>query len=338
MTMSKLMPNTAASSENEDGVAWLHVVAAVIRAPDDRILLAKRPADKHQGGKWEFPGGKVEAGELPVQALQRELHEELGIAVAENDCRPLIKVRYHYPEKAVLLDVWDVRAYQGDAFGKEGQEIAFFAADELNALEFPAANRPIVTAASLPDTYLITPEVAGGTDAFLTELTQALQRGVRLVQLRVKSLDAVQWHDLAPQAIALAHRYKAKILLNSPFAWLPDADGLHVTTSQLRGLSERPDYLEGKWLSAACHNEEELRLALQAGVDFVCLSPVQATTSHPDAPPLGWAAFAALADSVNVPVFALGGMQREDIPQVRESGGQGIAAISALWQQKQSAG
>lgn len=110
------MPNTVPDA------GYLHVVAAVIRDEVGNILLAQRPANKHQGGKWEFPGGKLEVGEAPAQALNRELEEELGITVLQ--AKPLIKVRHVYPERAVLLDVWEVTAFSGDPHGREGQPVA----------------------------------------------------------------------------------------------------------------------------------------------------------------------------------------------------------------------
>lgn len=145
------MPNTAvnASSVVTDNAAaevpWLHVVAAVIvNATDDAILLARRPSDKHQGGKWEFPGGKVEAGESAAHALSRELEEELGILAEPTKMRPFIEVRHRYPDKNIWLDVWQVSDFSGEPYGCEGQVVQWFAPAELAALDFPAANAPIL--------------------------------------------------------------------------------------------------------------------------------------------------------------------------------------------------
>ena len=93
----------------------VHVAAAVIRGADGRVLIAKRPQDKHQGGLWEFPGGKVEEGEAVERALARELEEELGIRVEA--ARPLIQVQHDYPDKQVLLDVWEVSSFTGEPHG-----------------------------------------------------------------------------------------------------------------------------------------------------------------------------------------------------------------------------
>ena len=133
----------------------IHVVAAVIRGADGRILIARRAATQHQGGLWEFPGGKVEAGESVDAALARELREELGIEVSRS--RALIKVSHDYPDKQVLLDVWEVTGFTGEPHGAEGQPLAWVSPRDLVNYEFPEANAPIVAAARLPDRYLVTP-------------------------------------------------------------------------------------------------------------------------------------------------------------------------------------
>mgnify|MGYP002714153243 CR=1 FL=1 len=120
----------------------VHVAAAVIRGADGRVLIAKRPQDKHQGGLWEFPGGKVEEGEAVERALARELEEELGIRVEA--ARPLIQVHHDYPDKQVLLDVWEVSSFTGEPHGAEGQPLAWVSERQLLEYEFPAANKPIV--------------------------------------------------------------------------------------------------------------------------------------------------------------------------------------------------
>ncbi|OQX04073.1 MAG: hypothetical protein BWK73_37345 [Thiothrix lacustris] len=316
------MPNTA--------VEYLHVVAAVIRGNDGKILLAQRPAHQHQGGKWEFPGGKVESGETPLQGLCRELHEELGINVQQ--AQPLIKVRYVYPERAVLLDVWEVTAFSGTAHGCEGQPVAWFTAEQLPALEFPSANYSIITAARLPDRCLITPEPHNTTE-FLQQLEQRLRAGIRLVVFRAKALAADEYVALAREVITLAHGFGAKVVLNSPPIHIAEADGLHLTSSQLwaeEGVCHTP-LRGGQWLSASCHDARELQRAAEIGVDFALLSPVLPTLSHPGVVHLGWEAFAAAVENVNFPVYALGGMESSHVATARLHGGQGIAAIRSVW-------
>lgn len=123
---------------------WIHVVAAVIYNRRNQLLLAQRPLDKHQGGKWEFPGGKVDANETATQALQRELFEELGIEAESTAMQPLLEIKHAYPDKNIWLDVWTVHQFQNDPIGREGQAIAWFELAQLKDLDFPAANAPIL--------------------------------------------------------------------------------------------------------------------------------------------------------------------------------------------------
>lgn len=123
---------------------WIHVVAAVIYDSRQRILLAQRPLHKHQGGKWEFPGGKVEPNESATAALKRELFEELGIEADISTMQSLLEIKHTYPDKNIWLDVWTVYQFQYEPVGREGQAIAWFEPAELINLDFPAANKPII--------------------------------------------------------------------------------------------------------------------------------------------------------------------------------------------------
>jgi 8-oxo-dGTP diphosphatase len=315
-----------------DYSGYLHVAAAVIEDGAGRILLARRPAHLHQGGLWEFPGGKVEAGEAVSGALARELKEELGIRVTR--AAPLIRIPYAYPDRRVLLDVWRVSAYEGAAYGAEGQVVKWVERKRLRDYAFPAANRPIVAAAMLPARYLITPDpgTADTWPAFLSHLQARMGQGIRLVQLRAKQLNGAEYGELARRVIALGREYGTTVMLNtSPaFARELDADGLHLSSRSLRTLQERPLGAE-RWLAASCHNLAELRHAMAIGVDFAVLSPVKPTTSHPGARALGWDAFHRMTEHSGIPLYALGGMSEADIDTARAQGGQGIAAISSLW-------
>ena len=316
------MPNTVVKSKT------LHVVAAVIRGVDDTIFLAKRPQHISQGGKWEFPGGKVEAGESREAALARELREEIGINVTQ--AHPLIQIRHQYVEHLVYLDVWEVTGFTGEAHGNEGQQTQWVAAADLKQFDFPLANQAIITAAQLPKTYLITPEPSN-TEQFLASLEQALQSGIQLVQFRAKSLKLDAYVALAREVIGLTHRYHAQLILNTPPVWLDEADGLHLNSTQLMAMQQRPFYLQDKSFSAACHNLAELQQAERIACDFMLLSPVQATASHPDSASLGWTKFQDLAQQVNKPLYALGGLQTSDLAMAHIHGAQGIAAIRGLW-------
>ncbi|CUA86801.1 8-oxo-dGTPase [Pseudidiomarina woesei] len=120
----------------------VHVAVGVIQNPDGAVFISRRHAHLHQGGKWEFPGGKVEANEDVYQALCRELHEECNIAVHE--ASPLTAITFDYPDKHVLLDVWMVTHFSGDVRQKEGQEWVWVPVHQLDAYQFPAANVAII--------------------------------------------------------------------------------------------------------------------------------------------------------------------------------------------------
>ena len=122
----------------------LHVAVGVIRDHAGNILISKRHRNSHQGGLWEFPGGKVEPGESVQSALRRELHEELGITVESTEA--LIRIEHDYSDKQVLLDVWWVTGFSGLEQGLEGQPLRWVSPQQLADFEFPAANVPIVTA------------------------------------------------------------------------------------------------------------------------------------------------------------------------------------------------
>jgi 8-oxo-dGTP diphosphatase len=137
------MPNTAADPQP------IHVAVGVILDGSRRVLLTRRAVDSHQGGLWEFPGGKVEPGETLPVALARELHEELGIRVRRSS--PLLEVRHDYGDRQVLLDVHVVWEFEGQALGREGQPLVWVTGNELARYSFPAANAPIVEAVAALD-------------------------------------------------------------------------------------------------------------------------------------------------------------------------------------------
>lgn len=311
----------------------IHVAAAVIyNASQEQILLAKRPHNKHQGGKWEFPGGKVEPQETVLDALVRELEEEIAIQVTQ--AQPLIQIHHDYSDKSVLLDIWQVTAFTGEPQGAEGQQIKWVDKNALNDYSFPDANQPILQAIALPDACLITPDPTT-TPHFLETLEQQLKNGISLLQFRAKQLDAESYSQLAQQVIDKAHAYQAKVVLNSPTttALVAQADGLHLTSPQLMASSAqyRTSLRHGQTLSASCHSIEELERAKQLQTDFVMLSPVQPTQSHPEAEAMGWDAFYRMTKVINCPVYALGGLGYNDITPAKQFGAQGVAAISQFW-------
>jgi 8-oxo-dGTP diphosphatase len=315
--------------ESEKAVQ-IQVVAGAIPDSLGHVLITKRPDNVHQGGLWEFPGGKVEAGETPVEGLVRELNEELGIRVLS--LRPLIRVHYDYADRRILLHVHRVSAFAGTPYGREGQRIAWVDPDDMDPGTFPAADRPVIAALRLPELFLITGEDPGRPARFLDRLSATLAQGIRLVQLRAHPLGDADYADLAGHAFRLCERHGARLLLNRDpvVARELPCHGLHLTAKWLADLVQRP--LEGgRLVGASCHNAEDLSRAALLGLDYAFLSPVQATSSHRDAPPMGWERFAELAHRAMLPVYALGGLGRQDLDRAFVHGAQGVAAVSGLW-------
>lgn len=303
------------------------VAAAVVRG--GQVLIARRPEHLHQGGLWEFPGGKREPGETAAAALHRELREELGIEPLA--ARRLICITHAYPDRTVELDVHLVSRFRGEPQGREGQAIRWVTPPALNRYRFPAANVPIITALRLPPTYLITGAFRSEED-FTARLCAALEHGVRLVQLRAKHLSAPASRELAVQALALCRDHGAALLLNAEPELVVElgADGVHLDTRRLMSMRARP-LPQGLWVAASTHSRMELEQAVRIGADFAVLGPVAPTASHPGAAALGWPAFAQLIGPVPVPVYALGGVGPADLATAFAHGAQGVAGIRAYW-------
>lgn len=316
----------------------VHVAVAVIINKNDEVCISLRHQEAHQGGLWEFPGGKVEPGESVDAALVREIKEELNLVI--NHTRPLIKITHSYPDKKVCLHVRKILSFDGQATGAEGQQVKWVSIDQLSAYCFPEANTSIVKALQLPDKYLITGKFIDADD-FIKKLADALRKNIKLVQLRLKSEDINDLTNvpaLLHEIAQLCFQANAKLMLNIPGDLFNSIDfseiafdGIHADSRTLMSLSSRP---QSNLFSASCHNNEQLLKAEQLKADFVVLSPVQKTASHPDVQPIGWQTFAAMAESVTIPVYALGGVSTDDIEKAWLHGGQGVAAISAFWEKK----
>lgn len=122
----------------------IQVVAAVLKDTQGRVLINQRPAGKPWAGYWEFPGGKIEAGETPFDALRRELEEELGLEI--QSARSWMRLLHDYPERRVELDVWQVQRFSGVPVSREHQVFAWVRPDELSGWKLLPADPPIVKA------------------------------------------------------------------------------------------------------------------------------------------------------------------------------------------------
>jgi 8-oxo-dGTP diphosphatase len=307
----------------------IKVVAAVLRDPQGRVLIAERPAGKPLAGFWEFPGGKLEPGEGALDALKRELREELGIRVV--NAYRLLRFSHRYPEREVELDVWRVTAWEGVAASQEGQHLEWVLPGELIDWQLLPADEPIVAALELPPLMLVTPDPEREA-AFLEKLQLSLRAGVDLVQLRAPGMDAEHFDNLALAVLEMCREHGARVILNSSpeQARMLHADGLHLSQKRLRRLD--PKTWDGSLrLGISCHSAVEIRTALEYAPDYLCLGPVQVSATHPDVPPLGWEVFRSLATLSPVPVYAIGGLGVSDLETARSHRAHGIAAIRGLW-------
>lgn len=306
----------------------VHVAVAVIRNQLRQVLVTRRASHVHQGGLWEFPGGKLESGESVEQALVREIREELNLVIQQ--AYPLVNIRHDYPDKTVQLDVWEVRRFSGEPEPQEGQPMQWIPVEALDPQGFPVANHRIIKNLQLPESVMIT----GPYESFPElekKLVKALENNVNHVHFRAHWLADNVYVDHASKILAIAQKYNARLILSRDAAILAkvQADGIHLTSSQLATISKRPEI--NQLVSASCHHREEIIKCQQLGIDYCFLSPVMKTMSHENVDPLGWQRFSEIVSGLEIPVYALGGMRQEDMEQARLCGARGIASISDFW-------
>lgn len=303
------------------------VACGVLIDGDGRLLIAQRPIGKIAAGKWEFPGGKIEAGETTLEALTRELHEELGISVRR--ARPLLRFRHDYRDRHVVLDTWCVEDWDGEPASREQQAFAWRQPDALDDLDLLPTVAPIIKALRLPPQYVFT-----RPDATLFELLAGLTRLPRgaLLRLRLPGLPEREYAALAATLLPAARAAGLKLILDRDPAMVAalGADGWHATAAALKRYGARP-IADDRWFGASVHTAEDLRAAQIVDADFAVLGPVFETATHPGTPGIGWDGFAARRGEAALPVYALGGLDQGDLAAARRHGAQGIAAISAFW-------
>ena len=293
-----------------------------------QLLMAERPQSKTWSGWWEFPGGKIEKGETPLEALKRELKEEIGISVI--DAEKWIVRKYAYEGYEVTLHFYKVTQWSGNIEAKEEQKISWVLPDNNVVSPILPANDLIFKAISLPDIYAITNayEYSGN---FLNKVEQQLNNGLGLIQIREKAISKNAFIELTKEIIQMAGNFDAKVMINSDInlAYKLNADGVHLNSSLLHRLSEIPKDLI---VSASCHSARDIEKAMTMGVSFVVLSPVQKTQSHPNTTPIGWDSFSKITQNYSIPIYALGGMKQDDIENAFNAGAIGIASQRAIWE------
>jgi len=306
----------------------IDVAVAVIRRNDGFVLFAERPAGKACAGEWEFPGGKIEADESALEALVREIDEELAIHITH--ARPWITLRHAYTHAHVRLNFFIVTSWTGEPHGREGQQLAWQDLHAMTVGPLLSANAPVIHALRLPDVYAISNASESGTELFIKQLKRAVDNGLKLMQLREKQMPGSELAPFVEQVMDITHG-KTQVMINSALN-VDDRSmfsGLHLTSSDLMRLNERPGF---KHVAASCHNAEELHQAAKLGLDFVVLSPVQQSLSHPGTPAMGVDGMKLLIRDYPLPVYALGGMHYDHLTTMQAKGAHGIAMMRAAWQ------
>ena len=296
----------------------VHVVLGVALR-GGQVLVAWRHEQRHQGGCFEFPGGKVEQGESPEQALRREWMEEIGVAVKVGT--PLIRFTHDYDDRRLLLDVREV-SIENMSLMREGQGIEWRRIETLSPHEFPAANRAILNALKLPRTYAI----SSSARALERHFDQLLVSGVRLILFRAKEIEDQEYRRLAKHFVVRARAAGAQLLLHDRVADVEacGAAGVHLSQAAFMRIRERPLPRE-YWFAVSCHSGHEIHCAEETGADFCVLGPVKPTPDHAIA--FGFDAFEEIVAKACIPVYALGGMHKQDLHEARVRGAQGIAGI-----------
>lgn len=304
--------------------------AVILRNHGTAYLLAQRPPGKAYAGYWEFPGGKVEAGETFAEALVRELQEELGVTVTA--MTPWITRHFVYPHARVEIRFFRVTAWTGELHPHEHTDTAWLETggmaggktlERMPVSPVLPANTPVLRALALPAIYAVTNAGGLGVNAELTRLGGARPM---LVQVREKSLDSLARQAFARQVVDLVHGYGGQVLLNGSGEEARDvgADGVQLTSAALMACEDRPDF---PLVFASCHMPAELLKASVLGLDAVVIGAVKSTPTHVDQKPLGWSAFAEMITGYALPVYAIGGMTPQDIDAAQALGAQGVAMI-----------
>ena len=306
----------------------VHVSVAVLINSDNQVLLAQRPYPKSWEGWWEFPGGKVEKDETVFAALYREAYEELGIKVIQY--KKWIIRKYSYDDFDITLHFFKVFKWEGKIIPQEKQKLVWNSLKDLKVSPILPANLFIQRAFDLPDYYAITNLSETKKNIFLSQLRNKIDNGLKMIQIREKELFFEELKIFAKEVIDICKPRGVKVIINSNInlALELKVDGVHLTSKELRILKNTPKEL---MIGASCHNSQEVHMAEKLNVNFVVLSPVKQTLSHPDIKPMGWKKFQEITNNSNIPIYALGGMGLKDYETSIENGGIGIASQRLIW-------
>ncbi|MEC8147969.1 MAG: Nudix family hydrolase [Pseudomonadota bacterium] len=294
------------------------------------LVLISEAKKKDDNGKliWEFPGGKAEIKELPEQTLCRELHEELGIRVKQF----LLIKKYNasFNRQKFELSFFLVHEWVGACVGSEGQNLKWVPTTMLNSLNMHRPNKKIIASLTLPNKIMITPFVENIHGVLLKSINILNIYDIGILQLRYPKLN--RKNKSICELVKKIRGNRTKIMINVGTDEFNENlfDGLHLPFSKAKKFSKRP-VKKDCLLSISCHNSEEIEHANNLEADFIYLSPIKNSSSHPDNKPMGWTKGGKLLSLSRQPVYALGGLSITDLPEALNQGFQGIAGISTFW-------
>jgi 8-oxo-dGTP diphosphatase len=315
-------------------VKIVEVAVGVVLRDDGAVLIGQRVPGKPYAGWWEFPGGKLEAGESVAEALARELHEELGLEAVEST--PWVVRGHVYPHATVRLYFRRVRRWRGEPQSREGQALVWRRPDAVDVAPLLPASIGPIGWLRLPSCYRISCAAEMGVSAFERAIERALDAAADLreapllLQLREPDLPEDAFERLFGRLCRLRDTRGLQIVVSSRHAasYAHAVDGVHLTSRDLLAARERP---RGRWVGASCHDVVGLDAAGALGCDFVVFGPVSPTASHPGALTLGFDGLARGIALAPVPVYALGGLSETDLPAAEFAGAHGVAMMRAAW-------
>ena len=302
----------------------IEVVVGIIRNDSEDIFIAKRQKNQFMPGFWELPGGKVESDEGHHRALKRELFEEIGIKIKKFSLTQTIKQQY--PDKMINLSVYSVDEYSGTPAGKEGQEFSWCSLDKFTNYRLLPTMWKIIKRISLPESYWITPD-NHNSKSILNQCSQHIANGTKIIQLRSKTQLDKLYIDKFNKLCQLNH---AKLILNMPrMTFEEPCDGWHLSSKKLMDYSSK-ELPDEKLIGASTHNLTEVKHAENMSLDYLSLSPINETPSHPNTKTLGWNKASEIIGQSKIPIYLLGGMDKNSMNQALNIGAQGIAGIRGI--------